>query len=219
MPFRRTSFWLLGGLPLVIFTLLGGIFSGIAPGTPAPKSKPYALLYIPKKADQYETIRNRRCQFASAKSRSTLYAAIRSLKGVELPLLPKRGKGRGVEDDHDDDVAWLAQHLQIEYLDGTGVLRIALAAGTPREQALLVNAVVHGYFQKEVQLQQERLKRALEAGQQLLVELKKTSAVRSGEEKEVADQRIVELKDKIKRMEEALRTLPQLLELSDVPPK
>jgi hypothetical protein len=80
--------------------------------------------------------------------------------------------------------------------------------------------IVRSYFQKEVQLQQERpLKRTLEASQPLLKALKRVSTERSGEEKEIADQQIVDLKDKIERMEEELRTLPRLLELAEVPPK
>src|SRR5690242_955080 len=62
MPIRIVSFGLLGILFLVIPTFLGGISSEYASGAPAPKSNPYALLYIPKKTSQSETTQYRRRQ-------------------------------------------------------------------------------------------------------------------------------------------------------------
>ncbi len=219
MSARTTSFRLVGNLALVIIVLFGEILSETARGAPAPKSKIYALLYIPKKSNQYETIQNRRRQIASIRSRYTLYAAIRSLKGVDIPLLPKKGKGHGVEDNHDDDVAWMAQHVQVEYLDGTGVLRISLTAGSRREQALLVNAVVHAYFQLEVDIQKRDAERGLERHKSLMKLRQAELGTPDGAHKSNLERAIIEDKASIKRCEEALRTLPRLLELAEVPPK
>jgi hypothetical protein len=219
MSARTTSFLMLGNLALVIIGFSGEILSESARAAPAPKSKIYGLLYVPKKSNRFETIQNRRSQITSIKSRSTLYAAIRSLKGVDLPLLPNKGKGRGVEDDHEDDVAWLAEHLQIESLDGTGVLRIALDTGNSLEQALLVNAVVHAYFRLEVDSQKKNCETRLKLLKEMVKTLQAELRAMDGRDKKLIEHNIVEAKATIRRNEEELRTLPRLLELAEVPPK
>lgn len=216
---RTTSFRLFGNLLVALLALFGVMLSENAPAAPAPKAKIYALLYIPKKSNQLETIRNRRSQIDSVKSRFTLYEAIRRLKSVDLPSFPKKSKGKGVENDHDEDVAWLAQNLKVEFLDGTGALRISLATGSHREQALLINAIIHTYFKGEVRRKQEHFEKNLESLHQLLRKLKEKVDGEKGEDKRLIQRRIDEVQEGIKQNEDALRTLPKLLELADVPPK
>lgn len=221
MPARATSIWLLRSVILVLM-ISGGILSDYAPGSPAPKSTPYALLYIPKRTSQYETTQYRRKQIAIFKTNSVpfvLHWAIHNLKKTDLPSLPKKGKGGENGHDHDEDVAWLAQNLKVEYLDGTGVLRITLAAGSRREQALLVNAIVHAYFQLEVDIEKRNCEIGIELLKKLMEEHQTVLGMAHGAEKRDLEQCIVENKASITLCKETLRTLPRVLELADVPPK
>lgn len=222
MSARTTSFRLLGNLGLVIFVNFTGMLPAKVSGAPAPKTKPYALLYIPKKMNADETARFRRSQIASLKtneSRFVLYAAIRSLKNTDLPSLPKKGKGQGGNDNHSDDVSWLMKHLKVEFLDGTGVIRIALNAGTLREQALLVNAIAHGYRQVMVLPEKKRYEVGLEVLKRDLEHLLRWRTRLEGDKKAEMTRVIEEDKAGIKRSEFELRTMPQILELADVPPR
>lgn len=214
------SFRLLGHLVLASSELAAGTLLQIAAGAPAPKPKtPYALLFVPKKTNLYETIRYRRDQSGLLRDRSVLYAAIRSLKNAHLPSLPKKGKGEGEGDAHEEDVAWLAQNLKVEYLDGMGVLRISLTAGTRREQALLANAIAHAYFRLEVRREQEGFELILGSLQEQENSLTKALPAMNGEEKKRFEGHFVAVKDKIKVIEGEIRTLPRLLELAEVPPE
>ncbi len=222
MPARKTSFRLLNGLVLVFLTLLGGILSDNAPGAPAPKFTPCALLYVPKKTSQYETTQYRRRQIALIRTNSApfiLFWAIRRLKNADLPSLPKKGKSGEDRFDNEEDITWLAQNLKLEYLEGTGVLRISLAAGSPREQALLVNAVVHAYFQLEVDIEKRDTARGLERFKSLMELRQEELRTAQGAHKANLERCIAEDKASIKWCEETLRTLPQILELAEVPPK
>jgi hypothetical protein len=222
MPSRPTSFRLLRSLVLVLLLIFGGILSDNAPGAPAPRSNPYALLYIPKKISQHETTQYRRRQITLLRTNSVpfvLFWAIRSLKETDLPSLPKKGKGGENRHNNEEDIAWLAQNLKLEYLDGTGVLRISLAAGSRREQALLINAVVHAYFQLEVDIQKRHHERGLERHRSLMKMRQEEFETAHGAHKRNLERSIVEDKASIKWCEEALRTLPRLLELAEVPPE
>lgn len=222
MTTRANSFRRLRNLVFVIIVLLGGVLSDSVPAVPAPKSNPYALLYIPKKEGQFETIQYRRRQIASFKENSApfvLFWAIRSLKNTDLPALPKTGKGGANRHNNEEDIVWLAQNLKVEYLDGTGVLRISLAAGSRREQALLVIAVVNVYFQVEVNRKKQLYEEWLESRKRIAKVFQGEVEVMSGEVKNKVEKRLVHVKDEIRKTEEALRSLPRLLELADVPPK
>jgi len=214
---------LISHLVLAVFALAAGAMLQNATGTPAPKPKPpYALLYIPKKTGQYETTQYRRRQIAFFKSNSVpfvLFWAIRNLKNADLPSLPKKGKGGENRHNNEEDIAWLVQNLKVEYLDGTGVLRISLAAGGRREQALLVNAVVNAYFQLEVDSKKRDYERWLERYKSLMKTLQEELGSAEGAYKKILEQSIVDNKGQIKWCEDALRTLPRLLELADVPPE
>jgi hypothetical protein len=213
---------LLGSLVIVILTLLGGILLEDAPGAPAPKSNPYTLLYIPKKTSQFETTQYRRRQIALFSNNSApfiLFWAIRSLKNADLPSLPKKGKGGENRYNNEEDIAWLAKNLKVENLDGTGVLRIYLAVGSRREQALLVNAIVDAHIRLEVHPKKEHLEKTIEMIQKDLKTETKLLATAKGENKKRIEQAIIQIKDNLKRSEEEIRTLPRLLELADEPPE
>lgn len=213
-------FRLTGHLVLAALALTAGTFLQNTKGAPAPKPKPpYALVFVPKKGDNYKTICNRRDQSRILRGRFVLYAAVRSLSNVHLPSLPKKGKGQGERDAHEEDVAWLAQNLKVEYLDGTGVLRVSLASGSRREQALLVNAIVHAYFQLEVDSQKQDCESRLEELKKLLKMNQRGHAATDERVQKIQEKETIDVKDSIKRNEEALRTLPRLLEMADVPPE
>jgi hypothetical protein len=200
MTVHTTSFRRLGSLALVLLTLIGGILTKDARGVPAPKSTPYALLYIPKKTTDYDTTQYRRKQITLIRTNSApfvLFWAIRGLKNTDLPSLPQGGKGGENRFDNEKDIAWLAQHLKLEYLDGTGVLRISLDAGKPREQALLVNAVVHGYFQVGVHPRRKRFEDELEVLQKSLKSTMAMSAALNGEKQKILERKTVEIEDNI----------------------
>jgi hypothetical protein len=220
MPIRTTSFPLLDNLLLIILTLLGGIWSENVSGAPAPKSNPYALLYISKKTGQFETAHYRRSQIAFFKTNSApfvLFWAIRSLKNANLPSLPKKGKGGENRHNNEEDIAWLTQNLNVEYLDGTGVLRVSLSAGSLREQPLLVNAVVHAYLALEVDSQKQRYHKSLEATKSVMKALQGPLGKANEADKKNLEQSIVAAQASIKLCEEGLQTLPRLLELAEVP--
>lgn len=216
----RTSFRISSILLLVLALLGAALFGRSATGTPAPKAMPYALLYIPKKMDRAETVPYRHRQIDSIRSRSVLYAAIRSLKNTDLPSLPKKGKGEGVRDDHDDDVAWMEKNLKIEFLNGTGIVHISLVTrttATPREQARLVNAVAYAY-RRDIVLRDKKLNEiTLESLKTELDILQQTLRIEAGGRKANIERNIEETKAGIKRLEFELQTLPQVLELADVP--
>lgn len=222
MPARATSIRLLRILFLVLLMIFGGILSDYVPGAPAPKSNPYALLYIPRKTSRFATTQYRRRQIALIRANSAPFVlswAIRSLKNTDLPSLPKKGKAGENGFESKEDVAWLAQNLKLEYLDGTGVLRISLAAGSRREQALLVNAIVHAYYRLEVDIEKRNCEIGIELLKKLMEEHQTVLGMAHGAEKRDLEQCIVENKASSTLCEDALRTLPRLLELAEVPPK
>lgn len=220
---RSILFRLIGHLVLFAFALVAGTLPQNTPAAPAPKPKsPFALLYISKRSSQYKTIRYRGEQIDLIKTRSSpfvLFWAIDSLKNTDLPSLPKKGKGGENGNDHKEDETWLEQNLKVEYLDGTGVLRISLRVGNPGEQAVLANAVAQAYLRAVVRPWQEQYEKNLEALRRVLSKSKMKAAASKGEAKETAEQVVIEVEDGIKRVEEELRTLPRVLELADVPPK
>jgi hypothetical protein len=69
-----------------------------------------------------------------------LSAALREPAIAKLPLVQQLP----------DPTDGLARHLRAEFLDGTGVLRVSVGAGTPKEQAALANAVAKSYLREIV---------------------------------------------------------------------
>jgi hypothetical protein len=47
--------------------------------------------------------------------------------------------------DQGDQARWLAHHLRVQIDDQEGLLRVSFGAGTPTEQATIVNAIVAAY--------------------------------------------------------------------------
>jgi hypothetical protein len=218
MSTPSTSILLLGNHVFMTLTLCVSTLTTNALGAPAPKPKIYALLYVPKKSDRFETARNRRKQIAEVKSQFTFYTAIHLLKDVDLPSLPNKGQPDGDRDSHEVDVDWMQRNLKIEYLDDTGVIRIGLIAGSPLEQALLVNAVARAYLKDIVRRDREDFEMRLEALKRDLDRDKQVLPAKIKPEIKANIEREIELiKDAIKRTELELRTLPQLLELAEVP--
>jgi hypothetical protein len=144
---------------------------------------------------------------------------------VDLPSLPKRGKTEGDSDYHEANVNWIQQNLKIDFLDGTGVLRIGLTAGSTRDQVLLVNAVARAYLKEiirrdrdEYEMRLEGLKSQLQAWQGAITAFDKRKG--KGMDKEVKaniEHTIEEIKTTTGRLEFDLRTLPQLLEFAEAP--
>ncbi len=215
-------------------TLIAGLCAGqlsVAAGAPAPKSAPSALLFIPKMTTRVETSHHRRNQLDIIRSQSLLAAALRTLKIEDLPVLKTQTDPNG----------WLRRNFKAEYLDGTGVMRLSLLAGTDREQAIIVNAVARAYAKAEGPEHDRRLEKLFKARRARLQERraslvavkreleKKASSAhdkrarmaleRLEQHKQLLEGEIAGLEDTIKRTEAALQTSFQLLELAEVPPK
>jgi hypothetical protein len=145
--------------------LLAGLLLGLAwpaparqgtdKGATAKQATPpsvYALLHVarhppkvlgdgPQAAlDPGEPAEYRRTQLALLRSRLVLTAALREPVIAKMPLVQQLP----------DSTEWLAKHLRAEFLNGTGVLRVSVGAGTPREQAALANAVANAYLREIV---------------------------------------------------------------------
>lgn len=172
-----------------------------------PKS-PYVLLFVPRKTNPDETTRTRRRQQSLLESRSTLSAALRNCKADDLVSL-KELKA---------PVAWLQKKLKFEYLDRSGVLRLSLLAGSRREQALLVNAIVQTYFQREVRESQRQGEQSIQKLKKRLESCQQFRDILWGEEEIMLELEIIDITARIRQCEADLRTSPQLLELADVPP-
>src|SRR5205807_1535571 len=79
-------------------------------------------------------------QVALIKSRKTLQAALRDRLAQQVSFL------RNVP----DPVAWLEGELQVSFLEGTEIIRIALTESNPKEIADVVNAVKKAYLEETI---------------------------------------------------------------------
>jgi hypothetical protein len=160
---------LLGGL-LVVLVRSAATQQGDEKGPAAKKESPpgvFALLFVerhPPKvlddgqkapADPADPERYRRTQLALLRTRAVLIRALRDPAIAKLPVVQQQA----------DPVAWLQKHLRAEYPDDTGVLRVSVSAGTPKEQAALANAVTSAYLAEGPDKEYEqRFKRLQELG-------------------------------------------------------
>lgn len=149
---------------LVPGALLGGLLVGLAGfgvsqqgDTKAPAAKDarpgvFALLHVHRRPprilgdgpqaplDPGEPEEFRRTQLVILRTRAVLNNALRDPAVNKLPVVQQQT----------DAVAWLEKHLHTEYLDGTGMLRLSLRTGNPKEQAALVNAVADAYLREAI---------------------------------------------------------------------
>ncbi len=171
MPTILRHRWLLPSVLLVGFALgLTGFVASQQGDNKAPTAKEArpgvaALLFVARRAPQAlddgrqapldpgELEEFRRTQLAMIRSRFVLNGALRDSAVAKLPAVKQQT----------DAVAWLEKHLHAEYLKGTGVLRLSFGAGTPTEQATVVNATADAYLREvansERQQKITRLKR------------------------------------------------------------
>lgn len=202
------SLWF-SSLLLILLLLLVVLAAQDAGTAPAPEPRPpSALLFVPKKASRDETIRYRRQQMALVKDHSVLQWALLGFETSELPCIKKQK----------EPIDWLRQKLKIEYLDGTGVLRISLTAGNRREQACLVNAVAQSFIQAEVRPRQPRQEKCLELLKEMLKVYKQQLPTADREDKKNLEIDIAQITARLASLRAELQAPPQLLELADEPP-
>ncbi len=151
MPIRRR--WL-----LLSSVLLGGLLLGLAairasqqeddkaPAAKATNSDVFAVLFVdsspPVWGDDpkfpFDPKGFRRGQLALLRSRLVLNSALRDLAVAKLPIVQQQA----------DQVEWLERHLHAEFRNGADKIHVGLRAGTPTEQAILINAVAEAYLRE-----------------------------------------------------------------------
>jgi hypothetical protein len=89
-----------------------------------------------------------------ARSRLVLNDALHRLgqQGAEWPLVR----------NNPDPIAWLEKNLQVDFVGKSGILRIALSNGDPKERAAVVNAVASAYLDQFSQMYRHKQDKDLE---------------------------------------------------------
>jgi hypothetical protein len=102
------------------------------------KSPPsiYALLYVAKRPGVTDLDTYRREQAASFKCKSVLYTALKDPKIADLNVVKTAAK----------PADWLQDHIQTEFVDKDGHLRLSVTGASPEEQAILVNAIAKAHL-------------------------------------------------------------------------
>lgn len=207
---RSTSLWLLSCLVIISLLLFARFAPREAESAPAPTPRPpYALLFVPKRVTPAETASIRRWYMDRLRERTVLLAALRNPKATNLLCIKKQK----------DPADWLKHNLRLDYLDGTGALRISLGTGSRREQALLVNAVAHALFLEVVDRSKEAQEKTLEVLREMRTEIQRERKIEKGDNKKALELELGKIKARILSLEAEFRTRPQLLEWADVPPQ
>ena len=163
---------------------------GRAPIPPSKYPQIYSLIYIPKQTDEKEGTRFRDQQAKRIISRFILSMALQDCPEIaKLAALRHQGSAR----------EWLSEHVRVGVLEETGGIRVWVDAGSPREQAIIVNAVTKAYFKEEVDRYRSRCEADIlmfeqqkEKGmliQMRKAELKKWSGIQLLEEPETKDEK------------------------------
>lgn len=96
-------------------------------------------------------------QLEMVKGRLVLNAALRQPQVARLGMLQQ------VEDPLD----WLGKELEVNYVNGSDILRIALKGPDPGESAIIVNAVMDAYLKEVVAVEESRRLKRLEQLQEI----------------------------------------------------
>lgn len=105
---------------------------------PVPTKEPpsvFVLVYVSKHPGVANLDEYRRKKAGSLKSPSILNAALKEPKVAELKVVKEQAK----------PADWLAEQLRIDEVGDTGMFKLHLAGGSPREQATILNALMRGY--------------------------------------------------------------------------
>jgi hypothetical protein len=130
----------------------GSLRAADGPAAPAAKSPSvYALLDKQRRWGEPELEKVRSNHVAVLKSRGTVNLVIR---GPEVT-------GLAVAREQSDFRSWLEQHLRVELLDNTGIIRVWVDGGLPSEQAVLVNAVTKAYLEHYIEARLRKHERAI----------------------------------------------------------
>lgn len=105
----------------------------VAAPLPVPVSPPEAILADTAKAGREQFLRE---QEDALKSSAILSAALRKPELKDYLPTPRPA----------DPVAWLRANIEVERQEKAGTLKVRARAGSRREQAALVNAVVDAYM-------------------------------------------------------------------------
>jgi len=140
--------------------VLAGQTLAAPPAAPAsPPNKPpsiYALVFVAKRP-AWETRSSRKDQLVDEAAwvryfSDVNYAVLRADTVSRLKVVEKLKKDGGRREARN----WLREFLRVESLEDTGVLRISFAAGSPREQVVIANAVAKAYIQMAGDFRRER---------------------------------------------------------------
>jgi hypothetical protein len=206
---RIRSFSMTRGL-LLTLALLGFSLVGHSPAAPAPTPKPkpkgaVALLYIkrvPGRTDKEQAkIRQKVRSFLIAGLDEWMLRPETEIPGLKGPFSVS------------ERMNWREKNVHLTWLEDTGVLRITCLAGTPREQAEVVNnAVKQGIaFYEE---QKTGRKRHLRMMEKTVKDLGSSNVPKDQEVVEDALKRIPGMQQQIADLSEIV-----VLDLAEVPPK
>lgn len=101
--------------------------------------------------DELDTYQKTQLQLI--KSRFVLNAALSDPQVVGLATIAEQGDGA---------LDWLAKEVNVEFLNGSDLLRIALRGERPRDMAVIVNAIMSAYLREEVTQEEARRRKRLE---------------------------------------------------------
>lgn len=125
----------------LLLMLTSQTLAGTAPISTTPSKKSpsiYALVFVEKRPGLQEiSCRNRHMKYEAAHCTHG-DASVGILRTDSISRLTVVRKQK-------DAPRWLREHIRVDSLEDTGVLRIWLAAGTPEEQVVIVNAVAKAY--------------------------------------------------------------------------
>jgi hypothetical protein len=185
-----------------------GLLAGLTtmPAAPAP-DRPvgpaiYALVYVGLGKNDPDNAE--RIVVAIANLRGSGRGAVRDPKVNALSIVQEKEKKLGwIERDK-----WADSKTRAANLEGTAVVRVWFADGSPQEQVLIVNAIARTY----VNDQQEIFRDALKEHEKYKANFKK--------QQEAAGAKVTEENERVfRRQEEAIRHLPYVIEWACLPEK
>jgi capsular exopolysaccharide synthesis family protein len=133
---------------------------------PPPRYTAFALLQIASRPPQVaftiletqsetkdELDTYQKTQLQLIKSRFVLNAALSDPQVVGLTTVAEQGDGA---------LDWLSKEVNVEFLNGSDLLRIALRGERPRDLAVIVNAIMSAYLREVVTQEDARRRKRLE---------------------------------------------------------
>src|SRR5579871_3024074 len=179
-------------------TILCLVTTLIAPylleSAPAPRQtypEVYALVYVGKGKNDRANVQ--RINDALSEIQDFARTVCHDPEVLKLPIFKEKNM--------DELSRWAKKQIRVGTLEGTSVLRVWLADGTPEEQAVVINATLRAYF-KLVEKYEQNDRRSLEKFRR--------NATQEGV---LEDEKI---KKEIQEREEKVKSYPRLLEWAAV---